>query len=101
MLGIMLVGLGIAEIGEHAVTHVLGHETTGLGDYLGAPSVISADDLPQLLGVEPGRQCGGADEVAEHDRNLAALGFGERAADAVGLVRGFSRIAGPILLPGG
>ena len=70
----MLVGLGIAEISQHAVAHVLGDEPPGLGDLLGAATVIGTDDLAHVLGVQPSRQRGRADEVAEHDRELAALG---------------------------
>ena len=77
-LGVMLVGLGIAEIGQHPVAHVLGDEPAGLGDLLGAAAVIGADDLAHVLGIEPSRQRGRADEVAEHDRELAALDTGWR-----------------------
>jgi organic hydroperoxide reductase OsmC/OhrA len=35
--------------------------------------VVRADDLPHVLGVEASRERGRADEVAEHDRELAAL----------------------------
>ena len=74
--GVMLVGLGIAEIGQHPVAHVLGDETAGLGDEIGAATVIRTDDLAHVLGVEASRERGRADEVAEHDRELAALGVG-------------------------
>jgi hypothetical protein len=64
-LGILLMGLGVAKIGQDAVSHVLGDETTGLGDDLGAAAVVGADDGSQVLGVEPGRQRGGTDEVTK------------------------------------
>ena len=51
--GVVLVGPRIAEIGEHAVAHVLGDEATVAFDQFGATAVIGADDLPQLLGIEP------------------------------------------------
>ena len=73
-LGVMLVGLGIAEISQHAVAHILGDEPPGLGDLLGAATVIGADDLAHILGVKPRRKRGRAHEVAEHHRELAALG---------------------------
>ena len=75
----MLVGLGIAEISQHPVTHILGDEPPGLGDLLGAATVIGTDDLAHVLGVEPSRERGRADEVAKHDRELAALGGVQRA----------------------
>jgi hypothetical protein len=48
----MLVSVGIAEIGEHAVTHVLGHETAVTLDQFGAAAMIDADDPSQVFGVE-------------------------------------------------
>ena len=44
-----------------------------------AAAVVGADDLAHVLGVEPSRERGRADEVAEHDRELAALGGVQRA----------------------
>ena len=41
--------------------------------------MIGADDLPHVLGIEPRRQRGRADEIAEHHRELAALGGVQRA----------------------
>ena len=38
-------------------------------------AVIGADDLAQILGIEPRRQRRRADEIAEHHRQLAALSF--------------------------
>ena len=38
--------------------------------------VIGADELAHVLGIEPGRQRGRADQVAEHHRELPALGIG-------------------------
>ena len=72
-LGIVLMGLRIAEIGEHAVAHIFGDETTGLGDDLGATSVIGADDLLQVFWVEPSREGCRAHKIGEHHRELAAL----------------------------
>jgi hypothetical protein len=63
--------------------------------------IIAADNLPQILWVEPCRKCRRSDEVTEHDRELTTLGFGEPAADAGGFVRGFGRSAGRSPLLGG
>jgi hypothetical protein len=52
-LGIMLVRLGIAEIGQDAVAHILCHETAVALDQCGAAAMIGAHDPPQVLGVEP------------------------------------------------
>jgi hypothetical protein len=70
----MLVGLGIAEISQHAITHVFGDEPPRLGDLLGATTVIGTDDLAHILGVQPSREGGRANEVDKQDRELAALG---------------------------
>src|ERR1700735_1183956 len=67
-LGVVLVGLGIAEISQHAITHVLGDEPPGLGDLLGAATVIGTDDLAHVLGIEASRQRSRADEVDKHHR---------------------------------
>ena len=72
-LGIILVGLGIAEIGEHAIAHVLGNESAIALDQHRAAALIGANDLAQVLGIEPGRQGGRADEVAEHHGELTAF----------------------------
>jgi len=77
--------LRVTEISQHAVTEILGNKAAGPGDYLGATAVIGADDVAQLLRIEPRRQCRGTDEVGEHDRELAAFGFGSLVAGAVGL----------------
>src|SRR5262245_7890914 len=72
-LGIVLVCLRIAEVNKHAVTHVSGDDAIGLGDLLDTTAVECADDVPELLGIEPGRQRGGAHQIAKHDRELAPL----------------------------
>ena len=82
-LGVMFVGLGIAEIGEHAVAHVFGDEAAVALDQRRAAAMIGADDLAHILGIEPRRHRGRADEVAEHHGELTALGDGVEA-----LVRG-------------
>ena len=66
--------LRVTEIGQHAVTEIFGNKAAGAGDHLGATAVIGADDVAQLLRIEPRRQCRGTDEVGEHDRELAAFG---------------------------
>ena len=74
--GIVLVGLGIAEIDQYAIAHVPSDETSGLDDEIGAATVVRTDDPLHVLGVEPGRERGRTNEVAEHDREMAALGVG-------------------------
>jgi hypothetical protein len=61
-LRVVLVGPRIAEISEHAIAHVLGDKPTGAFDDLGDRAMVGADYLAQILGVEPGRQRGRADQ---------------------------------------
>ena len=73
-LGVVLVGLRIAEVDQHAVAHVLRDEPAealhGLGDAL----LIGRNDLAEVFRVHAGREGRRADKVREHHRDLAALG---------------------------
>ena len=73
-LGVILVGLRIAEVDQHAIAHVLRYEPAealhGLGDAL----LIGGNDLAQVLRVHARRERRRTDEVREHHRDLAALG---------------------------
>ena len=73
-LGVVLVRLRVAEIDQHPVAHVLGDKAVEAGDRLGDRAVVGADDLAQVLGVEPRRERGRADQIAEHHRELPAFG---------------------------
>ena len=75
-LGLVLVRPRPAEVGQHAVAHELGDVALEPGDLAGDGVLVGADDLAHLLRVEPGRERGRADQVDEHDRELAALGLG-------------------------
>jgi hypothetical protein len=69
----MLVRMRIAEIREHAVAHVLGNKTAVALDHFRATTMISADDYPQALGIEPSRQRRRAHQIAKHHRELTAF----------------------------
>ena len=73
-LGIVLMRLRVTEIDQHPIAHVLGDKATDAGHRVGNATVVSADHLAQILGIEPHRQRRRADQIAEHDRELAALG---------------------------
>ena len=90
---VLLMRLRVTEIGQHAVTEILGNKAAAAGDCLGATAVIGANDVAQFLRIEPCRQGRGTDEVGEHDRELAAFGFGSLVAGAVGPDRMFGRVA--------
>ena len=77
-LGVALVGLRIAEVGEHAVAHVLGEMALEALDHRGAAALIGGDHRPHVLGVEHRRERGRVDQVAEQDGELAALALAPR-----------------------
>src|SRR6516165_1338762 len=60
-LGVVLMRLRVTEISQDSVAHVSRDETIETGDDFGDRAVIHADDLAQILGIEPRRQSGGAD----------------------------------------
>ena len=78
-LGVVLVRLRPAEIGEHAIADVFGDVPAPTVDRLGAGRLIGADDLAHVLRVEPGRQLGRTHQIDEHHRQLPPLGFGSRS----------------------
>ena len=73
-LGVVLMGLRIAEIHEHAVAHVFRHEAAEAAHGLGDAFLIGRNDLAQVLRVHAGGECRRTDQVREHHRDLAALG---------------------------
>jgi hypothetical protein len=73
-LGIVLARPRIAVIGKHAVAHVLGDKPAAAADHLGNAAVIGADDLPHVLGIKPSGQRRRPNQIAEHYRQLPALG---------------------------
>src|SRR5215472_716382 len=72
-LSIVLMRLGVAEIGENPVAHISGDETTVFNDDIRGMSMIGTDDSPEVLGVEPCRKCGRTNEITEHDGQVATL----------------------------
>ena len=79
-LGIILVGERMAEVDQEPIAQVLRDVPLEAADHLGADLLVGPHDLAQLLGIEPLRERGRAHQVAEHDRQLAALGRGGRGA---------------------
>src|SRR5262249_39780492 len=80
-LCVVLVGLGVTEVDQNAVAHVLRHEATEALYRVGDALLVGGDDLSQIFGVHASREGRGADEVGKHHRHLAALGvvFGRGA----------------------
>jgi hypothetical protein len=73
-LGIVFMSPRVAEINEHAVAHVFGDKAVEPRDGFTDGVVVGADDRPQILGVEAGRQRCRADHIAEHYRQLPTFG---------------------------
>ncbi len=74
-LGLVLMGARVAEIDQDAVAHVLGDKAVVAPDRGTAPALKRRDDIAQIFGVHPGRECGRSDQVAKHHGQLAALGL--------------------------
>ena len=73
-LGLVLVRPRPAEVRQHAIAHVLGDETVEARDHLDHALLICREHLPHVFRIEARRKLGGADEIAEHHRELPALG---------------------------
>jgi hypothetical protein len=72
-LGIVLMRLGIAEIDQDSVAHILGDKTAKTADGVGNAAMIGADDLTQILRIEAGGQRRRPDLIAEHHGQLPPL----------------------------
>ena len=73
ILGVVLVSPRIAEIGEHAITHVFGDEAAVGADEASAAFVIDCEDLSHVLGIEPRSNSGRADEIDKHHGEITAF----------------------------
>src|SRR4051812_41023844 len=71
---ISLMRLWPAEVDQHAIANIAGNEAIERLDGGGDTRLIGADDLAQILGIKPGGERGGADEIAEHHAERAAFG---------------------------
>ena len=94
-LGIVLVGLRIAEIDERSIAHILGDRAAKPGHSGDAGLLKRAEDVAHFLGIEPGRKCCRTDEIAEHDGQLSTFGIGgswgrRRRRDGAWLGRGIA-----------
>ena len=79
-LGVAFARLGIAEIGEDPIAHVLSQEPVVPLDDRRYGVLIRSDQLVHVLGIELGRQSCGSCEITKHDRQVTALSprFGAR-----------------------
>jgi hypothetical protein len=70
------MGTGKAEIGDYPIAHELGDDAVIARDRARTGILVGPYDLAHILGIEPRRHRGRADEIAEHYRQLAPLGEG-------------------------
>ena len=79
------MGVGIAEIDEQTVTEQLGDMSIKALNDFRTSTLVRTDDFAILFGIELGGEFGGIHEVAEHHRELAALGVRRGRDDWCGL----------------
>ena len=65
-LGVMLMGLWVAEIDQYAIAHVPSDKAVEAADRLGDAIVVRAQNVAQVFRIEPRRQRCRADHIAEH-----------------------------------
>jgi hypothetical protein len=65
-----------AEVDQDAVAEILGDVPLVPPYNLFDLALVVADEEAEIFGVKPLGECGGADEVAEDDRELAPLALG-------------------------
>ena len=82
------MGAGIAEIDQYSVADEPGDHAVISGDDPRAGGAVGADHLPHVLGIEARRERSRADQVAEHDGEVAPLGVVPRSrrGDQFGLI---------------
>ena len=98
-LGRVVVGLRPAEVDQYPVAEILRHVASVAGDHLARARPIRPQHVRPVLGIEPRRELHRADEVAEEDRQLAALasepevgrGCGRRGRSGLGRSIGVRR----------
>src|SRR6516165_3164723 len=74
-LGVVLMGMRITKVHKDAIPHISGDEPAEVAHGLGDAFLIGRNDLSQVLRVHAGGKRGRTDQVREHHRDLAALGF--------------------------
>ena len=72
-LGVVLVRDRIAEQRQEAIAEFLGHMAAHLGDRRRGGIEIAGDEVAPFFGIELRGDAGRADQIAEHDREIAAL----------------------------
>jgi hypothetical protein len=81
-VGIIFMGLGIAEVYQQPIPKELGDVPIVVLDDFRTSSLIGTDHVPVFFGVELGGECRGVHEIAEHDSELATFGVGRHGRGA-------------------
>jgi hypothetical protein len=74
-LGVVLVGLRVAEVDQQPVAQVLGHVPLVAVHHCGGCLLVAAHHLAPVLGIHPGGYARRVHQVAEEHRELAAFGL--------------------------
>jgi hypothetical protein len=85
-LGVVVMGLWIAEIGHHAVAKVLRDMPAKAFDCLRRRAMIPGDDFAPLFRIEVASYFGRADEIAEQYRQMAAFSCGYTTFNSDGCI---------------
>jgi hypothetical protein len=72
-LGIIFMGVGIAEVDQQAIAQILGDVAVKALDHLGTRGLICQNHVAQLFRIQLAGQHRGVDQIAEQHRELAAL----------------------------
>ena len=87
-LGVVFVRARVAEIGQDAVAHVLGNKAARrVRRRPSTRTVVGADQLTKVLGIEAGGEGRRADQVDEHHRELPPLRPRRRGSARPGILR--------------
>ena len=78
---IVFVSAWIAEVRQDRVAHVPCDDAAVAGDDVGAALAIGLNDIGELFWIEPQRERSRRDHVAEHHRQLTALGRSDALHD--------------------
>src|SRR5262249_36384435 len=78
-LSVVLVGMRVTKVNEDTIAHISGDETAEVAHGFRDAFLIRRNDLSQVLRVHAGGERGRTDQVREHHRDLATLGFVPRA----------------------
>jgi hypothetical protein len=73
-LCVVLMGLGVSQVHEHSIAHVLRYEAAEALHDLRDTLLVGRDDLPEVFRVHAGRKGRRANQVREHYSDLTPLG---------------------------